>query len=1050
MAISKSNSYLCNKIILRMKKNRLYTLNKWNQPASMVDRQRHNIFDGFTFGQSSQMNSTPFGVNFNAPTVSTPNIDWGNSVQRNMALGQTKALTNSFGNSNPVNLQQSNQMLLDNISGNTSGGLFKGLGEKVGGTDGIMGMVGGISTQVSDMLSGGHKSGVGTALKTVGGLVKNIPVLGKYGAAAELLGGAIDGLFGGPKVDEAKLKAANEGTAAYYNFQSNASSFDDVTGPVAQANVQDAWTDSLLGSGAAAKNEAIKQARINAKQWAFRGVDNNIFNLQQDQMNDALASYSAFGGPIETRNMGAIDYDFMSDYLTQKKRENDIKSKTGKITSMPAFMSNSFAIGGDLQTNGGDFSSGLTHINAGQSHELNPNEGVQLGTDPEGVPNLVEEGETVFNDYVYSNRIKCDDATKQLFHISKKRDITYADLSKRLEKEIAERPSDPISKAGFEKQMEMLEEQQERQKAEMEAERAKAAFNALSPEEQTALMQQRAEQEAMAQQQAMAEQQSAMQQPTPEEIDMVQQQIQQMQQADGSNAVLGQEPDRHYIDNSAIAMANGGKINRFDSGGKKNSGKFKDEKADNWGIFTRPGLEAFIESYRNRLNMAETEEQKKAIRKEAIDEFNAIQKGYADIYQDSSSGNFEYSDAVKKHQMNFDKAKGNTGFYSRDDAGNVKNLIAEAIDMPKGHATDDKPDSWYDGYWGPRTSIRNFGSTAYGNDAYYKPLVDEFRELGLTYAPNAEWKHGDNMLYGLSMAEAPATERPADWTPEWQGNNPQVQVITTPSSQSTAENGTSEGTKNKGVIPDLKKETSFGLFGPAVGLGLMGLGVGKPNVASYDAAASGAGNYTTADWMPRGDFLTYKPIDPWRWTNPILANSRATDRAIVNNSGGNRGTAMAGLLANGYNTTIGLGEAGLKGEDANFDRRLKIAAHNADVHKSNQGEYGVTSRFNADAYNNANRASAQMKLHAASAKDDANRWWASNLYGNINGLFDNINQWEKWKRDHNSVARMAANGVFGVGTEDTPIFGDYVREDKKGKRSASNGGKLKKKRGLTI
>ena len=46
-----------------MKKNKLYTANRWNQPAFMVDRQRHNIFDGFTWGQSSQMSNNPFGVN---------------------------------------------------------------------------------------------------------------------------------------------------------------------------------------------------------------------------------------------------------------------------------------------------------------------------------------------------------------------------------------------------------------------------------------------------------------------------------------------------------------------------------------------------------------------------------------------------------------------------------------------------------------------------------------------------------------------------------------------------------------------------------------------------------------------------------------------------------------------------------------------------------------------------------------------------------------------------------------------------------------------------
>lgn len=107
---------------------------------------------------------------------------------------------------------------------------------------------------------------------------------------------------------------------------------------------------------------------------------------------------------------------------------------------------NLFALGGDIQMNGADFTNGMQHINAGNSHEENPYEGVQVGVDPQGVPNLVEEGEVIYNDYVYSNRIPCDDETKAKFRLSKKRDITYADLAKRLEKESLERPNDPISK----------------------------------------------------------------------------------------------------------------------------------------------------------------------------------------------------------------------------------------------------------------------------------------------------------------------------------------------------------------------------------------------------------------------------------------------------------------------------------------------------------------------------------------------------------------------------------------------------------------------------
>ena len=173
-----------------------------------------------------------------------------------------------------------------------------------------------------------------------------------------------------------------------------------------------------------------------------------------------------------------------------------------------------FAFGGNLQTNGSDFGTGLVHIDAGGSHSENPNEGVQVGVDREGNSNLVEEGETIYNDYVYSNRILADEATKQKFRLPKKRDITFADISKRLEKEAAERPNDPISQAALRVQMQDLADEQERQKQEMEAQRAREAFEALSPEEQTALMQQAAQQEQMAQQQAMQEQ-AAMEQQQP-------------------------------------------------------------------------------------------------------------------------------------------------------------------------------------------------------------------------------------------------------------------------------------------------------------------------------------------------------------------------------------------------------------------------------------------------------------------------------------------------------------------------------------------------------
>lgn len=117
------------------------------------------------------------------------------------------------------------------------------------------------------------------------------------------------------------------------------------------------------------------------------------------------------------------------------------------------------AFGGELNTQGGDFTNGLTYIDNGGSHEANPFEGVQMGIDPQGVPNLVEEGEVIFNDYVFSNRLKVPKAIRQKYKL--RDNITFADAAKKLSKESEERPNDPISKRGLQVFMSALANGQE-------------------------------------------------------------------------------------------------------------------------------------------------------------------------------------------------------------------------------------------------------------------------------------------------------------------------------------------------------------------------------------------------------------------------------------------------------------------------------------------------------------------------------------------------------------------------------------------------------------
>ena len=122
------------------------------------------------------------------------------------------------------------------------------------------------------------------------------------------------------------------------------------------------------------------------------------------------------------------------------------------------------AYGGNLnmdipnyQTHGGDFFNGVTKINEGGTHEENPNGGIIMGIDEKGVPNLVEEGEVIYNDYVYSNRLTPDEEMLKKFNLpSKYKGKTYSYIAEDLSKESEETPLDAISKRGLQANMAKL------------------------------------------------------------------------------------------------------------------------------------------------------------------------------------------------------------------------------------------------------------------------------------------------------------------------------------------------------------------------------------------------------------------------------------------------------------------------------------------------------------------------------------------------------------------------------------------------------------------
>ncbi len=121
-----------------------------------------------------------------------------------------------------------------------------------------------------------------------------------------------------------------------------------------------------------------------------------------------------------------------------------------------------FSFGGELNTNGADFSNGQIIVGNGGTHEENPMEGVPMGMDAEGNPNLVEQGEVIFNDYVFSNRLFADGGLLESFNLPKSYDgHSFAAIAEKLGDESKERPNDPISKRGLLSSMSRLQQAQE-------------------------------------------------------------------------------------------------------------------------------------------------------------------------------------------------------------------------------------------------------------------------------------------------------------------------------------------------------------------------------------------------------------------------------------------------------------------------------------------------------------------------------------------------------------------------------------------------------------
>lgn len=801
-------------------------------------------------------------------------------------------------------------------------------------------VVGAASSMAGQGISGGLSSGVGNAMQGLGSIASAIP--GPWGAIAgaglNIVGGLVNKAFGS-QINEQAVQEAKAANTQQSNMQFAASNTTDLLdqsnfGLLGNINRSDIGKDGWFSDKAKNLTAELNRQRERANQQAIANFGATAENVDTQNDLNALANYAAYGGPLTMRYTGTMSpfgNTFADGGNIHIKPENRgkftrLKERTGKSSTwykehgtpeqrkMATFALNArkwkHAFGGDLNTNGGDFSNGLIMIGNGGTHEENPMEGVQMGVDGQGTPNLVEEGEVIFNDYVFSDRMKVPKAIRSKYKLRGKKGITFADAAKKIAKESEERPNDSISQRGLDVMLGELASVQE-------DERLKKQMR--NPEFRQQVMNQ---------------------------LSM------QGQQQYAQGGLLG----RKYAGLGAYPNTLESPDQEYPYAFYGNNGK---NKATNPKIVG--GWANFTDNNGNMLYDPEKGE-------------------YSPDYLGSD---FQYW------------LRSNYGKLSKDwwnnsnapDYFKAGNKSAPTIDQMIG--TIFSPGLMYDKQYGEAHDFGRYAYNQYRKSFNLTPPELEIKGLELPKPPESSQTSESSNTYPTWMRYAPIAA------------------------------------------------AGVGVFTDALGW------TNKPDYSNADAildATANGGKYTPVSFSPLGNYLTYQPFDRNYYINKLNAQSGATRRAIVNQSAGNRATALAGLLAADYNAQGKLGDLARQAEEYNLAQKEKVATFNRGTDQFNS-EMGLKAAMaNQSALANLRDYRLKGTMAAAEMREkarmlaDANR--SANLTNFVQGLGDIGSENIGW----NQLQWAIDHGVFGP-MQDTPSKG-YEKSRKK-----KNGGKLLTKKG---
>ena len=781
--------------------------------------------------------------------------------------------------------------------------------------------IGGIA---GNMIGGGKQTGAGNLISSASNIASAIP--GPWGAVAgaglQVLGGITNAAFG-TKWNKENIAKTENTINNLRGLRADANSADTLTNMVNNLTLGDAtFSDSYIGKDGWFSNKAARKARKlraemrDANDYAIDTLELNADNISTDILDSLESNYAALGGFINKYSDGG------SIHINPANRGkfNATKKRTGKTTEELTHSKNPLtrkraifsqnashwkhAFGGHLNTNGSDFMTGLTYIDNGDTHENNPYEGVPMGADSEGTPNLVEQGEVIFNDYVYSNRLQVPKAVRKKYKL--RDNMTFADAVKYLTKSYEERPNDSISR---DTAMEVL--------------------------------------------------------------------------ADLANVQEVIRTNKEYNSDKNIS-AYGGRINKFKKGGDTKETDF------NWN------------------NLGETPLWNNLLEQPNQSSPTILNNTWMPTTINPYKGVPNYYGYDKPFWMN-DKGEYNKEYI--DFINNVYN-----VDMFKKHLKDQF--NWYDNATeeqkkSPRyAAIQNFIDTSpewYEN----RNTIDD-------------WAISDNLFNTakkLAVDKNTGIMHVGDMFAQYKRGK----------ANSLMPNGLFPNNLNDRIkTPDLiknagKEEPPLYLgrsneslrYAPAIGLGaaVISDALGITNNPEYENAArieaASRADYKPVGFERLGNYLKYKPFDTDYLLNRMDADAAASRKAIANQSAGNTGAAIAGILASDYNTIGRLGEAKIAADKENFARRAQVEEFNRATNQYNSQGALQADIANQGAYANALSRRLTGLTTAAQMRQGIKDAAEANRAANISEFLSALGDIGYENKSMNIIRRLAESGALG-------------------------------------